>query len=270
MRGFGSLLRAQDSSDCPYESLNAITALRRREMVLPFSHKSKEESLWSKALGDTDATCSLLREVCSSPGSKLAHLPSSSHMAFAEVLKIGLNSKGNVTGRDNGCLCTGQRWSWWDKAKISKWVFVFLEEARGKKKDPNSGMLPPFPERAWVFGVCLGQIRAPGYGEAKSTFFLKSEEHMPLPGNWGTFKTQKGSLLRIADVLCQNVFPLFVKNQSPALRHPFLMTLQRVRGLLVQLCLPLCWAGQDVYAPWVGEGTTAVTCMIVASVSKPY
>lgn len=78
MRGFGSLLRAQDSPDCPYETLDAITALRRREMVLPFSHKFRAESLWPKALGDTDATCSPLREMCSSPGSKLAHLPSSS------------------------------------------------------------------------------------------------------------------------------------------------------------------------------------------------
>lgn len=75
--GFVSLLRAQDFPDCPYETVDAITALRK-EMVLPFSHKFRAESLWSKALGDTDATCSLLKEMCSSPGSKLAHLPSSS------------------------------------------------------------------------------------------------------------------------------------------------------------------------------------------------
>lgn len=98
---------------------------------------------------------------------------------------------------------------------------------------------------------------------------------MPLPGTRGTFERQRGSLPRLADILCQNVFPLFVKNQAPAFQHPFLMTPQRVGGLLVQLCLPLCRAGQALCsAPWVGEGTTAVrsivTGMTVASVSKSY
>lgn len=93
-----------------------------------------------------------------------------------------------------------------------------------------------------------------------------------MPGTQGTFERLRGSLPRLTDILCQNVFPLFVKNQASALQHPFLMTPRRVGSLLVQLCLPLCRVGQALCgALWVGEGTTAVriivTGMTVASKS---
>ena len=144
---------------------------RRREDG--FSHSaSSPKQIVLKLWGDSTISCSILMEMCSSPWSKLAHLPSwflpvhsfswcslQKWGTFPGVMETGLKSEVDVTEREDCCLYTGQRLSWWNLAPVPKWSICFPWRT---EKETSMGCTHPTLGCPSVFGVCLRQTRALG------------------------------------------------------------------------------------------------------------